>query len=129
MRWNVVRASVASAMIAFWFPVSAEPVRMDTIDDELKVLIERSVSERFLDPWSTQFGRLSANLDLAKGTIVTCGMVNAKNNMGGYVGFKPFFAIWSFGNGMEYVATADESGEDFVREKCERDDLELTVWP
>ena len=95
MRWTAVRASVASAIIAFSFPASAEPVRMETIDDELKVLIERSVSERFLDPWSTQFGRLSANLDLAKGTIVT----------------------------------ADESGEEFVREKCERDDLELTVWP
>lgn len=126
---TTLRHTVLLALSMFGAPLRADPVPMQNIDEDFRLTVERAVSERFVDPWSTQFGRLSANLDLAKGTIITCGMVNAKNNMGGYVGFKPFFAIWSFGNGMEYVATADESGEDFVREKCERDDLELTVWP
>lgn len=129
MNHKAVRCAVQIALFTVGAPLTAEPVPITNIQEELKLTVERAVSERFLDPWSAQFGRLSGNLDLDKGMIVTCGMVNTKNSMGGYVGFEPFFVIWTIGSGVEYVATSTAAGEDFVREKCARDGLELTVWP
>lgn len=42
------------------------------------------VAARLLDPRSAQFE------DVVSGDGVVCGRVNAKNRMGGYVGFKRF---------------------------------------
>lgn len=41
------------------------------------------------DPASAQFRKL--NFNPAGGTV--CGEVNAKNRMGGYVGFTPFYVV------------------------------------
>jgi len=46
---------------------------------------ERIVRASLVDPGSAQFQDVKAT---AGGTV--CGMVNAKNRMGGYNGFKPF---------------------------------------
>ncbi|WP_136617068.1 MULTISPECIES: hypothetical protein [Mesorhizobium] len=41
------------------------------------------------DPGSAQFGSIGA-VQTGAGKITICGTVNAKNSMGGYVGFAPF---------------------------------------
>lgn len=53
-------------------------------DDKLKERVKRELS----DPASAQF----RDLELHHSKLCLKGEVNAKNRMGGYVGFKPFFA-------------------------------------
>lgn len=51
-------------------------------------LIKGSVEAKLLDPASAQF-RL---VPYRRGTNYYCGLVNARNRFGGYVGFRPFLA-------------------------------------
>lgn len=56
---------------------------------EERIAIERSVKERLKDPDSAKFKhyKFIKNQDSVH---VYCGMVNAKNSYGGYVGLRPF---------------------------------------
>jgi hypothetical protein len=59
----------------------------DLSDAEWKSLFD-GFSDRFADPLSAQFRKLARSTK--KGIV--CGEVNAKNRLGGYVGFVPFTA-------------------------------------
>jgi hypothetical protein len=48
----------------------------------------------------------------------TCGRVNAKNRMGGYVGFRPFMAVMNNGS-IIYTNVAESNGFSFVGAGCE----------
>lgn len=66
------------------------------------------------DPASAQF-RNERVLGWAVGGSILCGEVNAKNRMGGYVGFVPFFAA----AGIEAdIATIGEVSEVVVEAQC-----------
>jgi len=56
------------------------------------------VKERMNDPASAQFEGLEVLWREDK-QIILCGRINAKNRMGGYVGFVPFFVVGDLGNG------------------------------
>lgn len=49
------------------------------------------VADRMRDPESTRFKPYYKAYDISNGDKVVCGTVNAKNAMGGYVGYKPFY--------------------------------------
>lgn len=53
-------------------------------------VVQDSVRQELKDPQSATFKMLPINEDGAPGTY--CGMVNAKNSFGGYVGDTPFMA-------------------------------------
>lgn len=80
--WVALALSAASA--------NAQAI-VDKSGDELeKVAVEamiEDVSAKFADPLAVQFKSVKAR-DNDDGSI--CGLVNAKNAYGGYVGFKPF---------------------------------------
>ncbi len=48
-------------------------------------------SARFRDPYAAKTTLTKA--DVTKNVTVVCGEVNAKNRMGGYVGFEPYAVI------------------------------------
>ena len=56
------------------------------------------VKERMNDPASAQFEGLEVLWREDK-QIILCGKINAKNRMGGYVGFVPFFVVGDLDNG------------------------------
>lgn len=55
-------------------------------EDERFIAAKSAVEKTLLDPSSAQF----RNMHIAKLKPIVCGEVNAKNRMGGYVGFKRF---------------------------------------
>lgn len=61
------------------------------------------VRARLTDPDSAQFRNLF-NVTSVKGELVTCGEVNAKNQLGGYTGYAHFFIADS---GHVHLAAGD----------------------
>lgn len=59
------------------------------LSNEHRAAVEKGVRERLKDPESARFGTMAA-AKTAKRGILVCGMVNAKNALGGYAGAAPF---------------------------------------
>jgi hypothetical protein len=60
-------------------------------------LIEKAVKSKLKDPYSAKLSNVlvAKNLDPEiKGKLMACGLVNAKNSYGGYVGNKPFMGVF-----------------------------------
>ncbi|WP_194726252.1 hypothetical protein [Noviherbaspirillum malthae] len=80
-----------------------------------KALVKRgqeAVLEQLKDPDSAKF----RNLFSGKYDSFLCGEVNAKNSMGGYIGFKRFFAAESAGNYVRFEG--DSSFDDGWSNNC-----------
>lgn len=82
--------------------------------------IKTVVEDKLKDPESARFKWEKWN-----GGIYYCGMVNAKNSYGGYVGFVPFIAVVAFANDRvltkPFVILADDDSagiSDFVVSQC-----------
>ena len=84
--------SVVLGAAAFWYFTSSKP-ESDAI---------ASVKERLSDPGSAQF----RNVQAKNGAV--CGEVNAKNKMGGYVGFTRFMYL----KGSAHVWRSDPESAD-----------------
>ena len=69
----------------------------------LEAKAKAAVTERMIDPKSTEFRNVKVHMNVTSRTFygadnasgppvidVVCGEVNSKNKFGGYVGFKPF---------------------------------------
>ena len=84
----VIAVLVAGGMIAgailFSSSKQPEPPKPDPFQ-EVKV----AVAAKMFDPGSATFQALSERAS----DFAYCGEVNAKNRMGGYVGYQKFFAI------------------------------------
>jgi hypothetical protein len=54
-------------------------------------MAKRLVSDRMRDPEATRFKPNYKAYRTKNGDFIVCGTLNAKNAMGGYVGYKPFY--------------------------------------
>ncbi|WP_197917983.1 hypothetical protein [Thiosulfatihalobacter marinus] len=61
-------------------------VKKDLLDPE---------SANFKDPYAAQF--TASRGEATKSGVIVCGYVNAKNRMGGYVGYTPYGVIFQNG--------------------------------
>lgn len=68
--------------------VTTAPVRDASAFNKAKAL----VADRMRDPEATRFKPQYAAYKTSAGDLVVCGTLNGKNAMGGYVGYKPFYA-------------------------------------
>lgn len=91
------------------------PVQSLPLSPSKLASFKAAVADEMKDPQSVQFRKLKGVKD-AKGNEGLCGEINAKNSYGGYIGFKPFYAL--IGNGKTGVATPDEPFGDIVRLMC-----------
>lgn len=89
-------------------------------DSSLISEAQEKVSERLIDPDSAKF----RNVKVVEkdGRKIVCGEVNAKNRMGGMVGYSPF----SFISPDEVELTDTSDGFEYVsaraiRERCDMD--------
>jgi hypothetical protein len=93
------------------------------LSSQEKSIIEKAVKHELSDPESARFKwfNLSQEQQVAmkeKDAAATyCGLVNAKNKMGGYVGDTPFLVVLSWSNGkvsptnpFVMLAATDEPG-------------------
>ncbi|OSM04337.1 hypothetical protein [Magnetofaba australis] len=72
--------------LSFSEGVAAETPELTEAD---KKIIEDAVKEKLVDPFSAKFKWMPYN-----GDKTYCGLVNAKNRMGGYTGFVPFTVLY-----------------------------------
>ena len=62
-------------------------------DDKRQVkAVQSLVADRMRDPEATRFKDDAVVYVTSAGDVIVCGTVNAKNAMGGYVGYKPYYA-------------------------------------
>lgn len=60
-------------------------------DGRVVTMAKSLVAERMRDPEATRFKNEFSAYQTNRGDYIVCGTVNAKNAMGGYVGYKPFY--------------------------------------
>jgi hypothetical protein len=99
--------------------------------DSREIAIERAVKARLIDPSSAEFewsGRWIENTDWktwrwskpVRGDV-TCGRVNARNRMGGYVGQTTFLAVVASGSVAQLqMDSAGSSGISISHTLCEK---------
>jgi hypothetical protein len=79
----VIAVLAAGGLIAGSRPTSPEPTKPDPFQE-----VKAAVAAKMVDPGSATFQGLSVKVT----DFAYCGEVNAKNRMGGYVGFQKFYA-------------------------------------
>ncbi|WP_409693651.1 hypothetical protein [Limnobacter sp.] len=66
------------------------------LEEKISKVVEEAVKLKLKDPDSAQFRNVYVKKILTEeNSYAVCGELNAKNSMGGYVGFKPFLAFAS----------------------------------
>jgi hypothetical protein len=55
---------------------------------------KRVISRNLRDEASAQWRNLSKVQFAGEDEVAVCGQVNARNTLGGYTGFVPFFSVW-----------------------------------
>lgn len=91
-----------------------------------KAVIMKAVRNELTDPESARFKwvKLAEEVDIKSPDAVSfyCGLVNAKNKMGGYVGDKPFLAILGWRHGKihpaAFVQVSGNASDEFLFSKC-----------
>lgn len=84
----------------------------DVLTEKEKVIIMKAVKSELKDPESARFKwpKLAKDVDMKSDAVAInyCGLVNAKNSYGGYVGDRPFNAVltWSKGRMDDLFVTA-----------------------
>ena len=104
----VIFAAVSAGLITFYFPRTTSPavpapssvltkssVPLNVLDDTVSILSSTEqqslfdgLTDKLSDPSGAQLRKLARSTQVG----MICGELNAKNQMGGYVGFVPFAA-------------------------------------
>jgi hypothetical protein len=122
MKRFLVLSSVALALSgcvgADTIEITTQPVKNASVFSSAKTLI----ADRMRDPEATRFKPEYAVYNTSAGDYIVCGTVNAKNAMGGYVGYTPFYArIRNNAIAILKLASGDEdraATEAFVIDAC-----------
>lgn len=69
------------------------------------------MKDRMNDPESAEFWGMRVLWRQDK-EIILCGEVNAKNRMGGYVGYRPFYVLATITDGRRDISDADVAPAD-----------------
>jgi hypothetical protein len=118
----------------YWFAIlfivavsSANATVREPTKNELGLILAK-LQEEMLDPESTRLTKVKVNTNYAVGTdakaTYVCGMVNAKNKFGGYVGASPFFGIIP-ANGKKFILMLNEKDPEsgmftYLLDTCEK---------
>lgn len=106
MKWMIAAALVLLASNAARAVDSYAHV-YDANKTELKAVVD-NLGMQLKDPSSIQLRNVRVRIDPDRQLARVCGEFNAKNAMGGYVGFQKFY-----GDMME-MGGKDRKGKDFV---------------
>ena len=90
-RFNVIVKSLIITCSLIFYSTTAFATPL-TVDEHLFVVRSKAyLLELLNDPDSAKFRRFRYVRDEVNSVSVFCGEINAKNQFGGYVGFKKFF--------------------------------------
>ena len=99
-------------------PIETKPLRSSKIFSQAKAL----AADRLRDPEATRYKDEYTAYQASNGDIIVCGTLNAKNAMGGYVGYKPFYVRMRDGNlaAFNLPSASDDYGYEArqIRQAC-----------
>ena len=102
--------------------VTSRPVdRYTTLTSSQIEIIKAAVQKDLKDPESARFGEIKAGFPPGQNHPTVCGLVNAKNSFGGYVGMRYFigalgprgFAVIGLGGGSHHAEVVEKTCRDF----------------
>ncbi len=106
----------SATFIAILFAGAATAQAVNPAQAALRPIAEKAIADQMLDPESTRFRWIDLPGPSLPGDAMECGQVNAKNTMGGYVGYRWFFVqIVSGGVVQSHV---DSDGDDQAEKLC-----------
>lgn len=108
---SITDQDVSTARKAFTFVIENKVQYITDIHNELQEFSKNAVGMRLRDHYSAQYKFLGANR--FNNTFVVCGVVNARNGYGGYVGYKPFTVIYMYDNNAALPAMIGVDAESF----------------
>jgi hypothetical protein len=79
--------------------------------------LEQGIKEGLKDGDSAKFGPFSASID-SSGHISVCGLVNAKNGFGGYIGYSPYLGGFTGDKFLLAGVGGTERSTDVIRSSC-----------
>jgi hypothetical protein len=85
---------LALLLVACGNATAPPPTQSVPLDNFLRLQAQTAVDAQLSDAPSS-FYRMTAAYRTAAGDYVVCGEVNAKDKLGGYVGFTPFYVRFS----------------------------------
>ncbi len=97
-------------------PEMQKPGTPTTLTSEQVKAVQDGVRNRLKDPASAMFSGEIRAAKAADGEITACGLVNAKNSFGGYVGSSLFIAMLRGGTVVD--ATVENSQYNIVASFC-----------
>ena len=128
---QVIRSAALSAICVLSVAAKKEEAAIDPGPrpeiGEFRQKAEQAVLAGFFDPSSAQFdwnhgivgGYFKPVLQRKQQGWWTCGLVNGKNRMGGYVGFRSFVVVMNNG-AITYAATSTGGNYDFIDIQCQQ---------
>ena len=85
--------------------VQVQPLQSLPLSTEQIAMVQNAVKFSLQDPAAAQFGTIKGGKD-QDGKVVVCGLVNAKNNFGGFTGMT-FTGELDSGGSFKMVAMGD----------------------
>lgn len=106
-----------AALIISGCGVDVNTIEAQTTPSNDRVAINRAealVAQRMRDPEATRFLDEKKAFTTSNGDYIVCGTVNAKNAMGGYVGYKPYYVRIRNGSVASLIlpSESDQTGID-----------------
>jgi hypothetical protein len=96
-----------------------------TLTPAQSAALEARIREKLKDPGSAQFGkRIAGRNEL--GSIVVCGLVNARNSFGGYTGMGPYLAAISPAGMISVeLISSDDFSIRYIGDLCAKQGLQI----
>jgi hypothetical protein len=115
----VALASTASAAdpLARVSPIELTPAMISVIEDAIR--------GRLKDPEAARFHGIAGGTADADGIVRVCGLVNAKNAFGGYIGRQPFTGMLAQQTFIPILIGGDDKIQRATRDACEKMGLKL----
>ena len=91
------------------------PVTTTFINDNQVISMAKTlIADQMRDPEATKFKEAMSVYSTSGGDYIVCGTVNGKNAMGGYVGYKPFYARIRNGQMASFMLPSENDKYDIV---------------
>lgn len=86
-----IGASIGLVILAGCAVNNVPDTTRKTSDHRIVVQAQQLVAETMRDPEATRFKPEVSAYVTGRGDYIVCGTLNAKNAMGGYVGYRPYY--------------------------------------
>lgn len=124
MKKLIKAVSPLALVLAVTLSVSGCGSKEPSLEEKIIQLAQEEVKLNLKDPDSAQFRNVVLKEDTTKPENIdkniglqpnVCGEVNAKNSMGGYVGFKPFLVYVQIKNDEIIIGGVDVDGNKYYK--------------